>query len=110
MGATPRTVPDLACLSPRTLRDLAAAIEARTPAARARGTLSAEGVDRLAGILLAGTTPTIGFYRRHLMAEPGRDARPLDEPAAAHDPEVPPAAPALERTDLGPALEIGGLT
>jgi hypothetical protein len=52
-------------LSPRVLRDLAAVIEARTPEVRARRALSAEGVERLADILLAGSTPTIGFYRRH---------------------------------------------
>jgi hypothetical protein len=106
---TPRAESVLEHLSPRTLRDLAAALEARTPAVRARGTLSTEGVDELADILIAGTTPTIGFYRRYSTAEPGRDARSLDAPVAAHDPEVPPPAPALERTDAGPELEIGGV-
>jgi hypothetical protein len=59
----------IAHLSPRTLRDLAAAIEARTPGMRARRALTAEGIERLADILLAGTTPTVGFYRRHVRTE-----------------------------------------
>jgi hypothetical protein len=96
-------------LSPRTLRDLAAALEARTPAVRARGTLPAEGVAELADILISGTAPTIGFYRRYLAERPAPAARPLDAPAAAPAPEVQPAAPVIERTDVGPALEIGGV-
>ena len=103
------TVPGLAQLSPRTLRDLAAAIEARTPAARARDTLSPEGVDRLADILIQGTTPTIGFYRRYAPAGPGCDARPAPDPAPAPTPEVPPLAPVMERTDAGPVREIEGV-
>ncbi|MHB1583666.1 MAG: hypothetical protein ACYCU7_18490 [Acidimicrobiales bacterium] len=43
------------------MRDLAAAIEMRTPEARAGSALTVEGVDRLAGVLLAGSVPTIGF-------------------------------------------------
>ena len=96
-------------LSPRTLRDLASAIEARTPAVQARRDLSAAGVDEPADILIAGTAPTIGFYRRYLAERPAPAARPLDDPVAAHDPEVQPAAPVPDRTDAGPALEIGGV-
>ena len=102
MGATPRTVPDLTHLSPRTLRDLAAAIEARTPAVRGRDTLSPEGVDRLADILVSGSTPTIGFYRRY--APPPPHPRPSEEEV-----EVPVPAVAPVEIDVGPVLEIGGL-
>ena len=108
MTRTPRTERILEHLSPRTLRDLAAALEARTPAVQARGTLSAEGVDELADILVAGDSPTIGFYRRYLAAGPAPTAHPRRDPVAAHDPEVQPAAPVPERTDAGPTLEIGG--
>jgi hypothetical protein len=52
-------------LSPSTLRHLAAAIERRDPVLVARRQLSAEGVERLADILLRGGRPTIGFFRRH---------------------------------------------
>jgi hypothetical protein len=59
----------MAHLSPRILRDLAAAIEARTPGMRARRALTVEGIERLTDILLAGTTPTVGFWRRHTRTE-----------------------------------------
>ena len=55
----------LAQLSPRVLRDLAAAIEGQSPERRARAELTPEGVDRLAAILLAGGRPTVGFWRRY---------------------------------------------
>lgn len=55
----------LSHLSPRTLRDLASAIEYRRPEATAVGALTSEGVERLADILLAGDRPTIGFFRRY---------------------------------------------
>jgi hypothetical protein len=55
----------IATLDPRTLRDLAAAIEYRTPEARARRSLTPEGIERLTEILLAGKTPTIGLIRRY---------------------------------------------
>ena len=50
---------------PRTLRELADVIEARSPEATARRRLTPEGVDRLADILLAGSVPTVGFWRRY---------------------------------------------
>jgi hypothetical protein len=52
-------------LSPETLRDLAGAITARRPSTIARRRLAPEGVDMLAGILLAGQKPTIGFFLRN---------------------------------------------
>lgn len=52
-------------LSPRTLRDLAAAIEMRDPATIARAELTDEGIERLADICLSGSRPTIGFWRRY---------------------------------------------
>ena len=54
----------LAHLSPETLRDLAAAIEYRSPNARARRQLTPEGIEKLADIFLAGSLPTVGFFRR----------------------------------------------
>ncbi len=59
----------LASLSPKTLRDLAAAIEYRSPEARARRELTPEGIERLADIYLAGSQPTVGFFRRYRRAE-----------------------------------------
>jgi hypothetical protein len=55
-------------LSPNTLRDLAAAIEYRSPKARARRALTDEGLEKLADILLAGSQPTVGFFRRYRVA------------------------------------------
>jgi hypothetical protein len=52
-------------LTPKTLRDLAGAMEGRTAAAEARRSLTPAGVDRLADILLAGSTPTVGFFIRY---------------------------------------------
>jgi hypothetical protein len=60
----------LAHLDPQTLRDVATAIEARSPGSTARRRLTPEGVERLADILLAGDTPTIGFWQRY--TEPTR--------------------------------------
>lgn len=58
----------LTSLSPKTLRDLAAAIEYRSPQAQARRELTPEGIELLADILLAGSQPTIGFFRRYRKA------------------------------------------
>jgi hypothetical protein len=58
-------------LSPRVLRDLAAAIEYRTPQARAIRKLTPEGIERLADILLQRGKPTVGFYRRYSRSEAG---------------------------------------
>jgi hypothetical protein len=55
----------LLTLNPSTLRDLAAAIEWRSPAAVARRRLTPEGIERLAEILLAGERPAIGLFRRY---------------------------------------------
>ena len=52
-------------LDPTVLRELAAVIEYRSPEATARRELSPEGIERLADILLAGSTPTVGFWRRY---------------------------------------------
>ena len=52
-------------LNPSTLRDLAAAIEYRSPKAKARRELTPEGIEKLAAILLSGGTPTAGFFRRY---------------------------------------------
>ena len=56
-------------LRPKTLRDLAAAIEARSPEATARRVLSDEGIDRLADLLIDGQTPTIGLFRKYRKEE-----------------------------------------
>jgi hypothetical protein len=55
-------------LSPRTLREVASAMEAMSPEARAVAELSDEGINVLARILLAGGKPTVGFLRRHRCA------------------------------------------
>jgi hypothetical protein len=55
-------------LDPSTLRHLAAVIDARDPERVSRSRLSAEGVDRLADILLAGSRPTVGFWLRYRIA------------------------------------------
>ncbi len=60
----------LTSLSPKTLRDLAAAIEWRSPQATARRELTPEGIERLADILLAGSAPTVGFFLRHRAVAP----------------------------------------
>jgi len=60
----------IAHLSPETLRDLAAAIEWRSSAARARRALTDEGIERLADIYLAGSLPTVGFFLRHRRPTP----------------------------------------
>jgi hypothetical protein len=51
---------------PRTLRELAAAIEARDPSRQARAGLSPEALEELAAMVVAGRHPTIGWWRRHL--------------------------------------------
>ncbi len=55
-------------LSPKTLHDLAAAIEYRSPAARARRALTDEGIERLADVLLSGSLPTVGLFTRYRSA------------------------------------------
>jgi hypothetical protein len=54
-------------LDPRDLRDLAAAIEAQSPEARARARLTEDGRAELADLLIRGDRPTIGWWRRHLL-------------------------------------------
>lgn len=56
-------------LNPSTLRDLAAAIEYGSPKAKARRELTPEGIEKLAAILVAGGTPTAGFFRRYRRLE-----------------------------------------
>lgn len=56
-------------LEPGTLRALAAAIEGQDSRRVARRQLTPEGVDRLAEILLAGSRPTVGFWRRYRVRE-----------------------------------------
>ena len=52
-------------LSPRTLREVASAMEARSAENVAVDELTDEGVVRLADILLAGSKPTVGFWRKY---------------------------------------------
>jgi hypothetical protein len=59
------TVSTLGDLDPRSLRDLASAVEARDPAVIARRELSPESVEALADMIAAGHRPTIGWWRRH---------------------------------------------
>lgn len=62
-------------LSPKVLRDLASAIEARQPPERFTACdLTDEGVERLGEILTQGQTPTIGFWRRYRRPGPAEDA------------------------------------
>jgi hypothetical protein len=56
-------------LSPSNLRHLAAAIEGRDPQLVARRHLTKEGIEKLADILLAGSEPTVGFFRRYRAAK-----------------------------------------
>lgn len=74
-------------LSPATLRELAAIKERSDPERIARQLLPPEGAERLAEILLSGSTPTVGFWRRWrghaavddaLMPAESGDNRPLD--------------------------------
>ncbi|MGA8723418.1 MAG: hypothetical protein WB565_00115 [Acidimicrobiales bacterium] len=51
--------------TPSALREIAALLEADTPAAKARAALTGEGVERLAEIVGRGGVPTIGFFRRY---------------------------------------------
>ncbi len=53
-------------LDPGHLRDLAAAIEAQSPEARARARLTDEGKAELFALLSRGDRPTIGWWKRHL--------------------------------------------
>jgi hypothetical protein len=55
---------------PATLRELAAAIEARQHDARRR--LNPEGVERLAQMVLRKEKPTIGFFLRYRRTEAKR--------------------------------------
>jgi hypothetical protein len=52
-------------LDPATLRHLAAAIEGQDRELQARQRLTPEGAGRLADILLSGSKPTVGFWRRY---------------------------------------------
>ena len=52
-------------LTPRILREVASAMEAMSPEKRAVDELSPEGIEVLAGILMAGGKPTVGFWRRY---------------------------------------------
>ncbi len=83
-----RSVTDL---SPRFLRELAAAIEARQPDAVAIRMLSRERLDQLADMLISGKKPTIGWWRRSL----GLDANltPKERMAQAGV-QLPPVSPA----------------
>jgi hypothetical protein len=54
----------LTAVDASTLRELADLKERQDPRRRAIHKLSPEGLDRLAEILLAGSQPTIGFWRR----------------------------------------------
>lgn len=55
----------LTSLCPKTLRDLASAIEYRLSRTRALHELTPEGVEKLADIYLAGSMPTVGFFARY---------------------------------------------
>jgi len=53
-------------LKPSTLRDLAAALEARLPPDRlCSSDLTSEGVERLAEILECGGTPALGLWKKY---------------------------------------------
>jgi hypothetical protein len=56
-------------LKPSTLRHLAAVIERQDPKRIARHQLTDEGVERLAEILISGSRPTIGFWRKYRRVE-----------------------------------------
>jgi hypothetical protein len=51
-----------------TLRHHASLKDAQDPQLVARRALTAEGVERLADILIAGGKPTVGFWRRYGVA------------------------------------------
>ena len=51
--------------TPATLREMASAMEERAPIRVACRQLDAVGIDALAEMLLAGKTPTLGWWRRH---------------------------------------------
>ena len=62
----------LARMDPATLRELGHALIARAEAAeeadprrKARRSLTPEGVERLAEIYLAGSSPTCGFFKKY---------------------------------------------
>lgn len=59
-------------LDAQTLRELAAVVERRDPLRITRSRLTEEGVELLADILLSGTVPTIGFYRRNCRPDGNR--------------------------------------
>ena len=61
-------------LHPATLRDLAAAIEARSPRRLAHARLTPAGIERITDILLDGATPTVGLFRRH--SRPAEQSEP----------------------------------
>lgn len=52
-------------LSPKSLRDLAAALDWHSPEMVARRDLSDESIDELALMLIASRVPTIGWWKRH---------------------------------------------
>lgn len=52
-------------LSPKSLRDLAAALDWHSPQMVARRDLSPESIDELALMLLAYKKPTVGWWQRH---------------------------------------------
>jgi hypothetical protein len=52
--------------SPEVLRELAAVIEKRDPARRARQSLTPESLEELADMLLAGKRPSLGWWVRNL--------------------------------------------
>jgi hypothetical protein len=64
-----------ATLEPRVLRHLGNALIARADAAEAAERasyleLTDEGLERLADIVISGSRPTIGFWRRYRIAAP----------------------------------------
>jgi hypothetical protein len=65
VDVTPRLSP-LPSTSPEVLRELAAVIEKRDPARRARRSLDADSLEELADMLLSGKRPTVGWWCRHL--------------------------------------------
>ena len=53
-------------MSPKMLRDLAAAIEWNSPGSRARRSLSSESVEELAAMMVTGQKPVLGWWRRRI--------------------------------------------
>jgi hypothetical protein len=65
----------LASTTPEILRELADLLETREPnragSPEARRRLSPESLEELAGMLIAGKRPTVGWWRRHLVEDAG---------------------------------------